>query len=159
MSAGKTDEEMENDFDNALLDDNDNKKDIFDFDNSNLDFDKLEQQVLEDAKPPISKTNALTVPSYQNQDISLLKPEYIVKNVSTGPQKKPFSLAALLNKKNTIGPATSKPVDVETIEGKRDLIAQKDREAKNAAKRECIDKFAEIDVILQHIMVKFFLIF
>ena len=115
----------------------------FDFGTSNLDFDLLEKQVLDEAKAKI-KIKTCRKP---------IKSEIPAKSQTLPNKKKPFNLASLL-KNDTIGPTSIKPVDTETMEGKRDLIAQKDREAKNEAKRNCIDQFSSMDTHLHHLMVR-----
>ena len=130
------------------------KCNLLDFDDSKLDFDKLEQHVLDSEK--VDKQQLPRKTQVQKIGSNELAPEKLNPAINQHPvssMREPFSLAALLSNDNIIRPTNNKPVDVEAIEGKRDLIAQKDREAENLAKRECIDKYASMDCLLHHIMV------
>ena len=148
--------------DDSNTSDTEVKKGFFDFAHSNLNFEDMEKQVLAEAleasKNPVKIERPVTSkPVNVNINRSPVKntPPNMAKivKISAAPRKKPFSLASLLANNSTIRPVSQKPVDAETMEGKRDMVAQKDREAKNEAKRECLDKFANMDTALQHMMV------
>ena len=120
---------------------------FLDFAESNLNFDELEKQVLEDSNTQGKPKSKLELPKirqkFSQNENAAIKP------------KKGLNLAQIFSKNETISPANQKPIDADTIEGKRDIIAQKDRDAKNEAKKECIDKFSGIDSHLHHFQVYF----
>ena len=73
-------------------------------------------------------------------------------------KKVPFSLTALLQ--NNVKCATfEKPIDPNSLEGQRDLLAKRDREQKLLAKNECLDKFSSVDSPLANWAVSFFFFF
>ena len=69
--------------------------------------------------------------------------------VQDKPKKKGLSLSELL-KNNVKNAADSKPIDLNTLEGQREMMNKREREAKALAKTSCIERFNSIEKHLYH---------
>ena len=78
---------------------------------------------------------------------SVKTPEPGVKEVNR--KRKGLSLASLLKNK-VISASAAKPVDPNSMEGQRELIARRDRDLKTVAKQNCIERFNTVDAHLTH---------
>ena len=127
----------ENEITNYLI--NDNAEDD-PLEKQKMDFDNdLAEVKDEQAEVPRATGTLPRIP----RRISIAEPE------KAKPKKRVFSLAALLQ--NNVKSATvEKPIDLNSHEGQRDLIAKKDRELKNRAKEICIDRFSNMDAHLNN---------
>ena len=148
------DHNMDEAKENALLNENTPPGgDLLSMESSNLDFNIMEDKVIEEAEFNMSKKLRVK-PSVLDRLKTESTKSFQIEGLTSGaPKKKAFNLADLLNNNDRISPAMQKPVDTDTMEGKRDLVAQKDREAKNDAKINCIDKFSSMDTHIQHLPV------
>ena len=64
-------------------------------------------------------------------------------------KKRGLNLSEILQNK-VKSAAVSKPIDLNTLEGQREMINKRDREAKAVAKIECIEKMNTIEKHLYH---------
>ena len=95
------------------------------------------------------KKQQIIIPSFRKKIKEEEKTIASQKIAPKFPKKKGISLAELL--KNNVKQASSaKPMDPNSIEGQREMIAKRDRDMKAKAKSECIEKFTTIENQIVH---------
>ena len=120
-----------------------------------MEFEKDSEEVSDETKalkeanissPPISRNKILPSPnalSFRNK-IGVSSPDGKVR------KRKGLSLASLLQNNNVKMATSAKPMDPNSLEGQREMMAKRERELKMQAKTECIEKFSPINVHLAH---------
>jgi hypothetical protein len=102
------------------------------------DFDKVGMET--DQTP-----GKVIMPKFRQKTKSIPEPP----NVPNAPKKRGLNLSEILKNK-VKSAAVSKPIDLNTLEGQREMINKRDREAKALAKIECIEKMNSIEKHLHH---------
>ena len=106
--------------------------------NQNMDFEEDFRKVQEE----IRDVGSMPKIRHKKKPVTS-EPEVSQKFGQSGGKRKGLSLSELLNN-NVKTAAMDRPVDLNTIEGQRDIAARRDRELKQKAKAECIEKFNSI---------------
>jgi hypothetical protein len=107
--------------------------------NQKNDFDKDLDEV------KTEKIQKIGLPDFKRKSVKIIEPG--VKEVNR--KRKGLSLANLLKNK-VISATSAKPVDPNSMEGQRELIARRDRDLKTVAKQTCIERFNTVDIHLAH---------
>ena len=85
----------------------------------------------------------IVMPNFRRKKITTPEPS----DVSN--KKKGLNLSELLKNKVKTAVA-SKPIDLNTLEGQREMINKREREAKAVAKAECIEKMNHVEKHMYH---------